>query len=304
MNKKILIVLGLTISLCILIFGVGFADSLVFVDDLGCDDLSYKWFLPCDQTNGMITTDPDHLLPSGGLHEFNFDGTPGFKSVMVGTSNQHTSFNANLFGGAVLTIIWTPGYSSVEQLQVTLDGITKNGRVIAATSGSNGQSDARFGAPGDLWYFTEVFNFGPLSGVNHSLNIRSNNGDGVGFDYIKLETPLLEVDIDIKPGSDPNCFNSNGHGVIPVAILSSPDFDASMVDPFSVSLDGAAVRVKGKSGTAGSLEDVNGDGILDLVVQIIDDSVYTGEATAYLSGDTYDGVPIVGSDSICLRPPE
>ena len=35
------------------------------------------------------------------------------------------------------------------------------------------------------------------------------------------------VDIDIKPGSDPNCFTSDGHGSIPIAILSSVDFDAS-----------------------------------------------------------------------------
>ena len=35
------------------------------------------------------------------------------------------------------------------------------------------------------------------------------------------------VAIDIKPGSDPNCFNNDGHGVIPVAILSSTDFDAT-----------------------------------------------------------------------------
>jgi hypothetical protein len=115
----------------------------------------------------------------------------------------------------------------------------------------------------------------------------------------------LEVAIDIKPGSDPNCFNSDGHGVIPVAILGSADFDASTIDPFSVALDGAAVRVKGKSGNAGSLEDVNGDGFLDLVVQIIDDSVYAfGDTSATLTGELIDGTPIQGTDTICIRPPE
>jgi len=115
----------------------------------------------------------------------------------------------------------------------------------------------------------------------------------------------LDVAIDIKPGSDPNCFNSDSHGVIPVAILGSADFDASTVDPFTVSLDSAQVRVKGKSGNAGSLEDVNGDGFQDLVVQILDDGSYSfGDTTATLKGLTSDGVPIMGTDTICIRPPE
>jgi hypothetical protein len=111
------------------------------------------------------------------------------------------------------------------------------------------------------------------------------------------------VNIDIKPGSDPNCFNSDGKGIIPVAILGSADFDAATVNPFTVSLDGAAVQVKGRSGNAGSLEDVNGDGIQDLVVQIIDEGGFTsGDSSATLTGETFDGTPIEGSDSICIVP--
>lgn len=109
------------------------------------------------------------------------------------------------------------------------------------------------------------------------------------------------VGIDIKPGSDPNCFNSNDHGVIPVAILGSAGFDASTVDPFSVELDGQEVRVKGKSGNAGSLQDVNNDGFVDLVVQILDDAAYTpGDTIGTITGLTFGGVPIEGTDSICI----
>ena len=112
---------------------------------------------------------------------------------------------------------------------------------------------------------------------------------------------VIQVDIDIKPGSDPNCFNSNDHGVIPVAILGSAGFDASTVDPFSVELDGQEVRVKGKSGNAGSLEDVNNDGFSDLVVQIIDNAAYEpGDTIGTVTGVTFGGMPFEGTDSVCI----
>jgi len=116
---------------------------------------------------------------------------------------------------------------------------------------------------------------------------------------------VREVAIDIKPGSDPNCFNNDGRGVIPVAILSSADFDATAVDPSSVSLDGQSVRVVGKKGTAQAhVEDVNDDQLDDLVLQILDqDGTYTaGTTTAILTGATFDGRRVRGTDSICIVP--
>jgi len=111
-----------------------------------------------------------------------------------------------------------------------------------------------------------------------------------------------EMSIDIKPGSFPNCFNSNEHRVIPVAILGSVDFDVTTIDPFTVTLNGQGVRVKGKSGNAGAFEDVNGDGFLDLVVQIVDDGVYfPGDTIGIVTAYSYSGVEFQGQDSICIR---
>jgi len=111
--------------------------------------------------------------------------------------------------------------------------------------------------------------------------------------------------IDIKPGSDPNCLNNDGHGVIPVAILGSEGFDVAQIDPATIVLEGLAVKAVGKSNKLlAHIEDVNDDGYDDLVVQIEDtDQVFeTGDGVATLTGNLYEGTPIEGTDSICIVP--
>jgi hypothetical protein len=104
---------------------------------------------------------------------------------------------------------------------------------------------------------------------------------------------------------DPNCFNKNERGVMPVAILSSADFNATQVDPDTVQLAGLAVKMAGKSNKfLAHIEDVNGDGLNDLVLQIEDtDRVFaTGTTTATLTGNLFDGTAIEGEDDICIVP--
>jgi len=117
---------------------------------------------------------------------------------------------------------------------------------------------------------------------------------------------LRDVLIDIKPGSDINSINLGSHGVVPVAILGSIDFDAATIDPLTVTLSGAEVKVKGHSGNAGSLEDVNGDGYTDLLVQVYTENLdlTIGEINAVLNAYTYAGPALTGSDSIRIVPPE
>jgi len=123
---------------------------------------------------------------------------------------------------------------------------------------------------------------------------------GIRSPLVLGETPLT-VDIDIKPGDAQNCINVNANGVIPVAILTTASFDASTVDAFSIELASASVKMKGKSGNAGSLEDIDADGDLDLVVQVVNEiELIEGQNTATLTGLTKDKIPIVGTDSVCI----
>ena len=130
-----------------------------------------------------------------------------------------------------------------------------------------------------------------------------------GPDHFGLHLGILvaevgvTIDIDIKPGSDPNCFNNDGNGVIPVAILGSANFDVTQVDDSTVQLTGMAVKAVGKKGKLLShIEDVNNDGFNDLVVQIEDtDGTFSvGDTAATLTGNLLSGTPFGGTDSICI----
>src|SRR5205085_3194326 len=88
----------------------------------------------------------------------------------------------------------------------------------------------------------------------------------VGPEHLNLSTCFITVQIDIKPGSSPNTINLGSGGVVPVAILSSATFDATTVNPTTVTLANAAVRLKGNGTPITEQRDVNGDGRVDLVV--------------------------------------
>lgn len=113
------------------------------------------------------------------------------------------------------------------------------------------------------------------------------------------------VIIDIKPGSFPNSINLSSAGVVAVAILSSDTFDANTVDPDTISLAGASVKMVGKSGKSlCHVEEVNGDDFLDLVCQVLTEEllIELGDSVAVLEAETFDGTLIRGEDSVNIVP--
>ena len=113
------------------------------------------------------------------------------------------------------------------------------------------------------------------------------------------------VTIDIKPGSDPNSINLGSAGVIPVAILSTDKFDATEVDPLSVDLNGASIKLVGKKERALCHQDfVNDDSLLDLVcqIEIHDFLIELGETEAMLTAETFAGQQIRGKDAVNIVP--
>ena len=71
----------------------------------------------------------------------------------------------------------------------------------------------------------------------------------------------------------------------------------------SVTLNDMEVRVKGNSCNAGSMEDVDGDGDLDLVGHFVDEGTFVIEdSTATLTAFTYEGVKVFGTDTVRIVP--
>lgn len=122
---------------------------------------------------------------------------------------------------------------------------------------------------------------------------------------IRTGTCAIEVDLDIKPGSDPNAINPNSHGLVPVAILHTDDFNPvdrvdvpslRFGDPEDVETNGAEPAHNGHE------EDVDDDGDADLVLHFpTDETAFEGdENEGKLVGETNGGTALFGTDSVKL----
>ncbi len=175
----------------------------------------------------------------------------------------------------------------------------------------------------------EGFHLGTLFNVGSAQDLTFQflpSGSEPLFDgdvvYGSLPTNVIDPDaiipeptailVDIKPGSFPNSVNLKSKGVLPIAILSTEEFDATQVkfdtlmfgDPLLIDNGGTAV-----SPLRSALEDVSGDGLLDLTLKFsVAEMVKHGALVpdtldGILIGLLVDGTSITGMDSIRIVPP-
>ena len=125
--------------------------------------------------------------------------------------------------------------------------------------------------------------------------------------------PVLELQVDVKPESDGNPVNLRSRGVLPVAILSTVEFDAAELVAESLTLgdgveDDTPVARKKKGAPHVGFEDVNGDGLVDVVAHFrVQDLVEHGDLTEtttelMVRGTDGGGQEWTGWDSVRVIP--
>lgn len=178
---------------------------------------------------------------------------------------------------------------------------------VAWADDNNGQPHGPFPSPQPHW--------GPFADPRIAIVLPSTGWYTLAvYDFVGDWPPALlpydllisgvvvPVDIDIKPGSDPNSINLKSKGVIPVAILGSPSFDVTDVDVNTVTFEGAspAHDLTDPDTYADHLQDVNGDGLTDLVLHFRtqDTGLVATDTEGELIGVTIGGLSFRGTDSV------
>jgi hypothetical protein len=277
--------------------GAGGAPGVPFNAVQNCQGLTLA---PGESCQMFFTFSPTGTGPSTATSSGTWNGQP-FAIELQGTGVEPKLLitpTALQFGEVPV------GTTSPQQIV----NITNTGTAPVVMSGAGGAPGSPFNAvqncqgqtldPGESCEM--FFSFGP---TDPGLATATSSGtwNGQPFSIALRGTgvvPVLQVEIDIKPGEGPNCLNPESLGRTPIAVLGSEVFDASLIDRETVSIAGVPALTH-------ALEDVNGDGWIDLVVHfstrdLNGAGLLTDGAELTLGGMLLDGTLFEGSDVIHL----
>jgi hypothetical protein len=286
--------------------------------------------------------------------QINIQGSVSPSTLTISYSNVEGG-QAEMYVNPDCTLIWGPGNIDADPLFVDLDGpdddpntfedndyrlspgspcidAADNEAVPADTLDLDGDGDVDEPIPFDL---DGNPRFVDDPGTEDTGNPDPGYPDLPIVDMGAYEFQVgIAAYLDIKPGSCPNPLNRCSHGVLPVAIVGTADFDVTQIDVDTLVLTradgvgGSVVPLMGPPGPGIRVEDVatpfegepcechelGGDGIDDLSMKFDTEAVVAefelndlpGGAMVelVLSGDLADGTPFTASDCIRLVPPE
>jgi probable HAF family extracellular repeat protein len=254
-----------------------------------------------------------------GHHAFFFDGVTYSRIDIPGAANS-TAFGINnsgvIVGSYVDSAGKTHGFIWRDGVSISIDGpgalntwvydINSLDDVVGEYTDTSGRAIGFVLSAGDF----AVLDIAGSSevrpmGINDSREVVGFFQDGTGtHGFLASPLGVLEVEIMIKPpASPPVSLSLNGKGKIPVAIVSTDNFNATAeVDTTSLTF--------GRTGTETSLascdavgHDVDGDGRLDLVCYFNarNTGIVAGDTVARLHGGTVSGREIRGAEAISTK---
>jgi len=242
---------------------------------------------------GAITVAQQVATVPGQLYtlSFAFSGRPG------------TSATENILGVEALSV---KGGSPSEPIALQLRD--ESGAVVVGDPTLPGNSGWRY-------YTTTFVATEARTEIRFGDRGASNNTLGTFLDDVQLRAVVVRALVDVKPGETPARINLAAQGVIPVAVLTTGDLDAARAAL-------STVRFAGAAPAQGATEEVNGDGVADLVLHvktqetnlldvyaallladIAADGVLDSPIQPYsagLTGRTTAGVAFVGEDRVEL----
>lgn len=321
------IVLLFAMVLCALAMGDVMANSLVI--DREITGLAHHFFAsPKGPGPGASFVHDEVLFDTSGLRAVNLSHYDTFTIRLFAPPGKKLVVNQNSFSSHLniayiadndrishfassLTLQFENFVGTLPSRTYTLAGIGDAGNVLEYWVDEAYSTPIEFTA----WSYTFSPSFNPRNRaknfsytsysfppVSFSYSLPSGSPDPGPF--VALVDTAIVVTIDIKPGISPNRINRRSERRIAVAILSTPDLDApTEVDATSLTF--------GHTGDEPSLascnespEDVNNDGLLDLVCQFKTQLTrfQTGDTQGVLKGETVEGVLIKGIDTVRIVP--
>lgn len=174
-------------------------------------------------------------------------------------------------------------YAQVRILSAARDEIAVPWQADVAGVGATGDG------PWTPWTFTA-----PADGT-YIVEYRIINAGDDAYDSFALFDGD-ELDIDIKPGSDPNRIRPDGPGLTPVAILSPSDVPVTDINRATIRFGDLGVETSGPS----LYRDLGGDGDVDILSVFRTRSTGWSCASGYgfVTVRLYSGQYISGSDAI------
>ncbi|MBU1950792.1 MAG: hypothetical protein KJ927_18910 [Candidatus Eisenbacteria bacterium] len=181
---------------------------------------------------------------------------------------------------------------------------------IIGEDGFQAFTQAFAGNSGRFWGFASEVLISQV--IITSPTDQSEAVDNIAFNSIDGTSEFLTVEIDIKPGNDLNTIRLGAKGNIPVALLSMNGFDATVVDPNTVTLgndDGNDTPVAAKRNISilERTEDIDGDGDEDLVLHFSqaqleeNGDLHSETVELFLRGMLEGGLVFRGSDIVRVK---